>query len=187
MISILSLWLPILLSAIGVFLISSIIHMVLTYHRSNVTGVPDEDKFRESIGPMKIAPGDYMVPHVASPKDMSSPEMLKKLDDGPVISLTVMPNGPFPMGKNLFFWFVYSLIVGVFSAYLAAQVLTPASDFQTVLQLISSSAFMGYGLALIQDSIWWSRKWSTTIKFLFDALVYAIITGLIFAWLWPAA
>ncbi len=185
MITLLSLWLPIVLSAVAVFLVSSIIHMVLTYHRSNVTGVPDEEKFRASVGPMKLPPGDYMVPHVASPKDMSSPEMLKKLDEGPVISLTIMPNGPFPMGKNLLLWFVYSLLVGLFSAYLAAQTLTPSADFQTILQLVSSSAFMGYGLALIQDSIWWSRKWSTTFKFLFDALVYALLTGLLFAWLWP--
>ncbi len=35
MVSIVSLWLPILLSAIVVFILSSVLHMVFTYHNSD--------------------------------------------------------------------------------------------------------------------------------------------------------
>jgi hypothetical protein len=109
------------------------------------------------------------------------------MDQGPVMMMTVMPNGPYAMGKSLLFWFIYSLLVGLFTAYVAIQAQTVLVDFASVMRLTATTAFMGYGLALIQDSIWWNRKWSTTFKFLFDALVYALFTGAMFAWLWPQA
>lgn len=183
--TLLELWLPILLSAIAVFIVSSIIHMLLTYHRSNMAKLPDEDKFRESVAPMNIPPGDYTTPHAGSMKAMGTAEFQQKMDQGPVMMMTVMPNGPYAMGKSLLFWFIYSLLVGVLTAYVATQVQSAFIDFSGVMRLTATIAFMGYGLALIQDSIWWSRKWSTTLKFLFDALVYALLTGAIFAWFWP--
>ncbi len=187
MITLASLWLPIVLAAVGVFLISFIIHMILPYHRSNVDGVADEKAFRDSVGAMKIPPGDYMVPHCKNPKEMNSESFQQKMIEGPVLSMTVMPNGPFPMGKSLVQWFIYSLVVGFFAAYVASLTIPAGADYLTVMRIVGVTAFLGYGVALIQDSIWWFRKWSTTFKFLFDALVYALITGGTFGWLWPAA
>jgi hypothetical protein len=46
MVSIPSLWLPILVSAIIVFLASWILHMFLPYHRSDFQKVPSEDECR---------------------------------------------------------------------------------------------------------------------------------------------
>jgi hypothetical protein len=34
-------------------------------------------------------------------------------------------------------------------------------------------------------SIWYRRAWSTTIKATVDALIYAALTALVLAWLWP--
>ena len=183
--SLLALWLPVLLSAIAVFIISSVIHMALTYHRSNMSKLPNEDKFREATAALNIPPGDYTTPYAGSMKAMGTPEFQQKMDQGPVMMMTVMPNGPYAMGKSLLFWFIYSLLVGLFTAYVAIQAQTVLVDFASVMRLTATTAFMGYGLALIQDSIWWNRKWSTTFKFLFDALVYALLTGAMFAWLWP--
>jgi hypothetical protein len=186
MVSILSLWLPILLSAIAVFLVSSIIHMVLTYHRSNFSPIPDEQAFRDSVRPLNIAPGEYMFPHCSSPKAMETEEFQSKMNEGPVGMMTVMPNGPFAMGKNLMMWFLYSLIVGVFVAYICTLTLAPSADYLKVMQLAGATAFGGYSLALMQNSVWNSRPWSTTFKFMFDGLVYALLTGGMFGWLWPA-
>lgn len=185
MITILSLWLPILLSAIGVFIVSSIIHMVLTYHRSDVTKLPDEKAFREKISALDIPPGEYIIPHANSPKDMGSEEYLKNIETGPVGFFTILPNSPWPMGKSLLQWFIYSILVGFFAAYIASQSLQPGANYMQVMQLVGASAFGGYGLALIQNSIWKFTPWSTTAKFFFDALVYALITGGFFGWLWP--
>ena len=42
----LSLWLPILLSAVFVFLLSAVIHMALPWHKNDFKKMPDEDKIR---------------------------------------------------------------------------------------------------------------------------------------------
>ncbi len=39
----------------------------------------------------------------------------------------------------------------------------------------------------IHESAWKGQKWSTTIKFMIDGLIYALVTAGTFGWLWPAA
>jgi hypothetical protein len=186
-ISIIDLWLPILVSAIAVFFISFLVHMVFTYHRNNIDPLPNEQQFADAMGPMDIAPGEYMVPFCNDPKEMESEAHKAKLGKGPVVMLTVFPNEAYNMGKKLGQWFISSLVVSLFTAYVAsqAQLSLAAGGFMAIFQLTSVIAFLGYGLALIQDSIWYDRKWSTTMKFLFDALLYGLGTGLVFAYLWP--
>jgi len=182
--TILSLWLPILLSAVAVFVVSSIIHMVLGYHANNFKKIPDEETFRAAVGPLNVPPGEYMYPFCSGPKDMESEEIQNKLKQGPVGMMTVMPNEPFAMGKNLLAWFIYSLIVGIFAAYIASRSLTPDAEYLSVMRMVGAAAFGGYGLALIQNSVWYSRSWTVTFKFLFDGLIYAAVTGGVFGWLW---
>ncbi len=47
-------------------------------------------------------------------------------------------------------------------------------------------AFACYAMAHMQRSIWFYQKWSTTLKNMFDGLVYAVLTAGAFGWLWPA-
>jgi len=187
MVSIANLWLPILLAAVAVFVVSSIIHMLFTYHRSNFSAIENEDDFGEAVRPLNIKPGEYMFPFAGSPKAMGSEEFQQKLAQGPVGMMTIMPNGPWAMGKSLASWFVYSLIVGFFVAYVAVQALPQGADYLAVMRMTGATAFVGYALALIQNSIWYFRAWSTTLKFMFDGLVYALLTGGMFGWLWPVA
>lgn len=187
MVSIASLWLPILLSAVAVFIASSIIHMLLPYHRNNMAQVPNEDKFRDSHRELEILPGEYMFPHACSAKDMETEEYNKKLSEGPVGILVQLPNEPWPMGKSLIQWFIYSLLMGVFAGYIAVNSLQVGANYLEVMQMAGAAAFGGYALGHFQNSIWWFRAWSTTFKFIFDGLVYALLTGGVFGWLWPAA
>ncbi|MCW8875915.1 MAG: hypothetical protein OQK51_02555 [Kangiellaceae bacterium] len=187
MVSITDLWLPVLLSAVAVFIVSSIIHMVFTYHRSNLTEIPDEKAYRNAVGPLNIPKGEYMYPFAGSPKAMESEEYQEKLKAGPVGILVALPNEPWPMGKSLAQWFIYCLVVGFFASYIAVQALQPGADYLTVMRIVGVSTFAGYALSLPQNSIWYFRKWSTTIKFIFDGLIYALLTGGIFGWLWPTA
>ncbi len=182
--TILSLWLPILLSSVAVFVVSSIIHMLIGYHANNFNKLPDEEGFRAGVGPLNIPPGEYMFPFCSGPKDMESEQLKNKLNQGPVGMITIMPNGPFAMGKNLLAWFIYSLIVGIFAAYIGIHSLTVDADYLSVMRMIGAAAFGGYALALIQNSVWYSRSWLVTFKFVFDGLVYALITGGVFGWLW---
>lgn len=182
--TIISLWLPILLSAVGVFIVSSIIHMILGYHSTNFSKLPNEDQFLKDVGALDIPPGEYMYPFCSGPKDMESEEIQQKMNQGPVGMMTAMPKGPFAMGKNLLNWFIYSLIVGVFAAYIAVNSLAADAQYLSVMRMVGAAAFGGYALALIQNSVWYSRSWKTTFKFMFDGLIYALLTGGIFGWLW---
>jgi len=110
MVSLTALWLPILLSAVIVFIASSIIHMVLPYHRSDYRQLPDEDKLLATLRAAGLKPGLYHFPFCTH-KDMNSPAAQEKYKQGPVGLLTVFPSGPVAMPKFLGMWFVYCLLV----------------------------------------------------------------------------
>ena len=185
MVSLSLLWLPIIGSAVVVFVVSSIIHMVLPYHRSDLLKVPKEDDVLEALRRFGIPPGDYGMPHASSPAEMKDPAFVEKMKKGPVVLMTVAPGGQTSMGKSLILWFVYSLIVSVFAGYIASRALGPGERYLAVFRFVGASAFMGYSLALLQNSIWYSRNWVTTLKSVFDGLVYGLLTAGMFGWLWP--
>jgi len=185
MVSILSLWLPILLSAVLVFIVSSIIHMFLSYHRSDFGAVPNEEAVMNSLREFDIPPGDYVMPCPKDPKDMRSPEFAEKRNKGPVAFFTFLPTGEQSMTTSLIQWFAYSIVVGIFAAYIAGRALGPGAYYLEVFRFAGCTAFVGYSLALVQNSIWYKRKWSSTLKSVFDGLIYALLTAGTFGWLWP--
>ena len=185
MVSVLSLWVPILLSAVIVFLASSILHMVLTYHRSDFSRLAKEEEVLEAFRRAGVTPGDYIAPHAGSPAAMKDPDFVARVTRGPVLIMTVAPGGPPSMAANLAAWFLYSVIVSLFAGYIASRALTPGADYLDVFRFVGTSAFMGYSLALLQNSIWYKRAWSTTLKSVFDGLFYALLTAGTFGWLWP--
>jgi hypothetical protein len=185
MIDLLMLWLPILLSAVIVFILSSIIHMMSPWHKSDYPKMPNEDKVMDTLRPLNIPPGDYVVPRPSDRKDMRSPEFKEKMNKGPVMMLTVFPNGPSSMGRSLVLWFLYLVVIGFFTAYVAGRTLPLGEDFLHVFRLTCVTSFLGYCAALWQMSIWYRRAWVTTIKATVDGLIYALLTAVTFGWLWP--
>jgi hypothetical protein len=185
MVSLTSLWMPILVAAVLVFVASSVMHMMLTYHRSDFRPLPDEEKILSALRPFRIPPGDYFVPHASSMAAMKDPKFMEKMNAGPVAFMTVSPNGPPTMGASLVQWFAYSLIVGLFAAYIASRTLPSGTDYLRVFQITGAVAFAGYALAHLQNSIWMKRNWGATFKAMIDGLVYALLTGGTFGWLWP--
>jgi hypothetical protein len=185
MVTLQALWLPILLSAVIVFVVSSIIHMLLPWHKNDYPKVPEEDKLMDALRPLAVPPGDYMIPRASSMQDMRSPEFAAKLQKGPVLILTMMPNGPFTMGKSLVSWFLYSLVIGIFAAYVASRALPAGAEYLRVFQLTGVTAFIAYSVALWQMSIWYRRAWRITLKTTADGLIYALLTAGTFGWLWP--
>jgi hypothetical protein len=179
------LWLPILLSAVIVFIASSLIHMVLPWHKSDYPKMPNEDKVMAALRPLAIPPGDYFIPRPSSTQEMRAPEFLEKMKQGPVVVMTVLPNGPTSMGRNLGLWFVYCLVVGLLAAYVAGRALPAGTAYLQVFRFAGVTAFTGYAVALWQMSIWYQRGWTMTIKATVDGLVYALLTAGTFGWLWP--
>jgi hypothetical protein len=185
MVGILALWLPILLSAIIVFVVSSIIHMGPLWHRNDYPKVPNEDQVRNALRPLAIPPGDYMIPRPTGSEEMRSPEFAEKVRQGPNMVVTVLPNGPWSMKRNLTLWFLYAVVVSTFAAYVAGRALPPGSPYLAVFRFVGVTAFIGYSVALWQMSIWYRRAWSITVKATIDGLIYALLTAGTFGWLWP--
>src|SRR5438445_23274 len=185
MTGLLTLWLPILVSAVLVFVVSSVIHMALPWHKSDYPKLPNEDRVMDALRPLAIPPGDYMMPRPSSRAEMRSPQFAEKFKKGPVVMFTVFPGGSMAMGKQLVQWFLYAVVVGVFAGYVAGRALPPGVAYLRVFRFVGVTAFIGYAAALWQMSIWYRRAWTTTIKLTVDGLVYALLTAAMFAWLWP--
>lgn len=181
-----ALWLPILLSAVAVFIASSLIHMLPLWHANEYPAPPDADRLTAALQPLNIPPGDYMVPRSASMAEMKTPEFAEKLAKGPVMLMTVLPNGPIGMGKALSLWFVYAVVVSFFAAYITGRALPAGTAYLGVFRFAGATAFLGYSLALWQMSIWYNRAWSMTIKATVDGLIYGLLTAGVFASLWPS-
>jgi hypothetical protein len=185
MVTVMSLIVPVLVSAVVVFLASWLVHMLLKYHKNDFKKAPNEDGIMDALRKFNIPPGEYMVPRCDTMKEMKEPAFIDKLNKGPVLIMTVMPNGPFRMGKSLAMWFIYCVVVSVFAAYVAGRALPAGSAYLDVFRFAGTVAFVGYTLALWQDTIWYKRTPSTTIKHTFDGLVYGLLTGGVFGAMWP--
>lgn len=185
MIGLATLWLPILLSAVVVFLASSVIHMMTPWHKGEYPAVPNEDAVMKALRPFAIPPGDYMMPSAPSMEAMKSPEFLEKRNLGPVLVMTVLPNGPWTMGRALTNWFLYSVVVSIFAAYIASHALAPGASYLEVFRFVGATAFAGYSLAIWQMRIWYNRALRSTITSTIDGLLYACLTAGVFGWLWP--
>jgi len=179
-----ALWLPIVLSAIIVFIASSIMHMALKYHQGDYRKLPEEDKLLDALRGAGLTRGLYIFPFTTH-KEMKSPAMAEKYKQGPVGMMTVMPNGPVAMPKFLGLWFGYSLVIGFFVAYLTWHTLHAGAPYRAVFRVAGTTAFMAYGLGNLSNGIWKGQTWSVTIKEVVDGLVYGLLTAGTFGWLWP--
>lgn len=185
MLSVAPLMLPVLLSAVLVFLASWMVHMLLPFHRSDFRKVAAEDELMEAIRKLNIPPGDYMIPHAGGPEGMRKPEFVEKFKKGPVLTMTVMQAGSMNMGANLLQWFIYCLVVNTIAAYVASRALGPGAHYLQVFRFAGCTAFVGYAVALWQDSIWYKRNWGTTFRNTVDGLLYGCLTAGTLGWLWP--
>lgn len=183
MVSLGALWIPILLAAVLVFAASSVVWMVLPYHEGDFAGLPDEDAVRRALGSPE--PGQYHLPHAADRDAYQSEEIQRKMEEGPVAMITVVPDGPPSMGKQFVQWFLYGILVSVVAAYVAGRTLGPGAEYLEVFRVTGTVAWAAYGLGYVGDAIWFGRPWSFSLKMVFDALIYGLLTAGAFGWLWP--
>jgi len=184
MVPLTALWLPILLSAVFVFIASSIMHMFLPYHRSDYQRLPEEDKVLAALRPIGLKRGLYIFPFLTH-KEMKTPAAIEKYNQGPVGMLTVFPSGPPAMPKFLGMWFAYCLVIGFFVAYLTGRTVAPGTPYLAVFRVAGTAAFLTYGLGHLSNSIWAGQPWSVTMKHVIDGLVFGLLTAGTFGWLWP--
>lgn len=182
-----SLWLPVVVSAVAVWILSAILHMALKYHRADYKGLSDEGAVADALRKAVPGPGVYMLPWCSDNSQMKDPAVRKKFEDGPVALITVMRSGAPAMGKNLLQWFLYCFLASFLVGYVARHTLTAGADCMLVMRVTAAVAFAAYTFGYFHDSIWQGIPWSNSIRGIIDAIVYSVATGAIFCWLWPAA
>jgi len=188
MVPLVQLWLPILLAAVGVFVASSIIHMALKFwHNPDYHGFSNEGEAQAVLGKGNPAPGLYMIPYCSNPGDMKKPEVLEKFKKGPVAYIMLRAGTTPSMGAPLIQWFLFSLVVALFSGYVAGATLGPGTESMQVFRVAATAGFMGMGFGSIPAGIWWGQPWKAVAKDVVDGLVYGLIIGAVFASLWPHA
>jgi len=180
-----ALFLPALVATVLVFIASSIIHMVLKLHNADYRKLVNEDEVADALRKNTGTPGQYVIPHCQDSKQMASPEMQKKYQDGPLAVVYIGPNGPVKLGPFLGKWIVYSFVVSLLAGYLAQATLPANTEYLKVFQVVGAAAWLAYAWQAPSDSIWKQKPWSVTFRSMFDGLVYAAITAGSFAWLWP--
>jgi len=184
-VSLTHLWLPILLSAVIVFVASSLIHMVLKWHNSDYRALSNEEEVRAAIRKGSPAPGQYVIPHCADMKEMEKPEVQQKYMDGPVGFLMLSPSGAPNMGKALGLWFLYSAAVAFMAAYVAGHTLGAGAHYLKVFRIVGTVSFLTYAGGSVQAGIWMGKPWRSVVKDLADGLIYGLLSAGVFGWLWP--
>lgn len=185
-VSIIDLWLPILGSLVVVFVASSLAHMVLPHHRKDWGKAPNEDALLEFVRANDIKSGQYMFPSCQNFNELKDPEVKKRYEAGPHGTLRVwegMPN----FGRNLGLTSLLYIVISVFVAYLATMAIKgPNPDFILVFRFTGTAAVMAYCLGFVGNTIWFGQPLKPFLNDLADGIVYGLLTGAVFAWLWPA-
>jgi hypothetical protein len=175
---------PIVLSAVLVFVASSLIWTVLGADKWHVRRLADEEAVREALSKQAVAPGLYSIPY-ATDRERKEPAVKEKLEKGPVAVLTVRKPGLPNMGVFLGGWFLHLLLVSYVVALVCGQALSRGTPYGLVFRVVGGVAFAGYSLGQIPNAIWWGRPWKSALKEVADGVVYALLTAGTFGWLWP--
>ena len=188
MVSMMQLWLPILLSAVFVFIASALINMFLKFwHMPDYRGFANEDEVAAAIRKGGASgPASYLIPYCKGPEALKDPAMQEKFKLGPVANVNIRANGTMSMGPMLGQWFVFCLFVSVACAGLAGHVLPAHPDSHLAFHTVGVAALLGYSFGEIPNGIWRGQPWVVAVKYFVDGIVYAIITAATFCWLWPA-
>jgi hypothetical protein len=185
MVSIPELWRAILVASVLVFVASNLVWMVLPHHKSDARRLPDEATGLEGLGKQGLKPGLYRFPWANSMAEMKDPGFVEKLNKGPVGLLTIMPSGPFSMGRAMGLWVGYLVVVGICVAYLTGRVLAPGAHYLEVFRVAGTVAFLTYSGAQLPHAIWWGKPLGVVAKETLDGLLYGLLTAGAFGWLWP--
>lgn len=180
-----TLWLPILASAILVFIASAVLWNAPRYRESEWHKLPDEEAARTALRGTPV--GQYTLPHAASNDERKSEAWQSKYREGPAAMLVILPHGEMSMGRQLALWFVNCLVLSLLVAYVCGATLPAGTDYLKVFQVAATVGFLAYAGNAGMYSIWFGHSWSNTLKDYVDGLIYGLLTAGVFGWMWPAA
>jgi hypothetical protein len=178
-----SLWLPILVSAVLVFVVSAASHMLVPYRQREWRAAPEQEALQRIF--RGKGPGLYVFPSPESARERGRPEHLKRWAEGPSAFLALVPAGPVNMGRNLGLSFLLNLVVSFVTAYVAAHALGAAPHYLAVFRVVGTIGFLAYATGALYEGIWYWRPWQSLAMGALDALLYGLAMAGTFGWLWP--
>jgi hypothetical protein len=178
--SVFSLWLPIVLSAVALFFASFLSWMVFKLHKADWRKVPNEDDLLDALRKANVPVGSYMLPGTNHPSEMNTPEFQKKFEQGPRAVMTVMPK--VSMGTNLGLTMALFLVVSFTLAYLASIAFKPGTAFIDIFRFTYTAALLAFLTAILSHSTWFRNR---IVGHVIESVAYAAIPAAILAAMWP--
>ncbi len=182
-ISITDLWLTIVACGVATFFGSFVTWALSPHHRKDWKPLADEEGFRAALGTFRIPPGTYMFPMARTDAEQRSTEYQNKFKQGPSGQISIWPQPN--MGKNLALTFLVFLVASFFIAYIAAETLDRGAVFQRVFQITTTLGLIAYCFSYLPNAIWFNWNRRAVVTHIADGIFYGIITGLVFAFMWP--
>jgi Flp pilus assembly protein TadB len=184
MVTLSMLWLPILVSAVFVFIAANVLWMALPFwHHKDYGKIADAASDAIAASLKDTPGGQYMVPNMNW--GTMTPEQKEAVQKGPGGLLLLRNPMQFSMGSSLTAFFLYNVVVITFVAYVASLALGPGAKYPQVFRVVGSAGILGYAFHTVSDSIWYGKPWSATIKFFIDGIIYGLLIAGTFGWLWP--
>ncbi|MEN1680626.1 MAG: hypothetical protein AAGJ46_13640 [Planctomycetota bacterium] len=171
--SVFELWLPILLAGLAVHIACTIAWTAMPHHKPEWRPMDQQTDLIAWLKEKGAAPGQYIFPHH---------ETAEKPDgcQGMMVLWSQPPN----MGANIGLTVAHSFAVSFVIGYLASLGVPAGAKFMEVFQFVTTAGILTHVFCGLPNVIWFRRK---ILMDVIDGLVYALITGAIFAALWPAA
>jgi hypothetical protein len=179
----LQLWPAVLASTVAVWIASALSWMVIGHHGGDFKALPDESKTLAAVRGLGLKPGSYMFPSMTKGSKADKAEMEAKWAKGPVGIVRVFT--PVNMGRNMLLSVLFYLFISLVVAYLGSVTLKAGDGFSRVFQVLGTAGVLGYAFAFIPNDIWFQNSKRATIMCVLDGLAYGLITGAVFAALWP--
>lgn len=178
--------LPILLSGIAVFMASFLAWVVIGHHKRDWSELPEEEATIDLLQKSGTKAGQYAFPMLRTEKHMADESKLQRLESGPWGTVNVWAR-PASLSRNLLQSFVFYLTTSLFVGYLGTLSLDPGASFSRVFQVTGTAGILAYAFGGIPNAIWFGTHFRTALMDVIDGICFGLITGLIFASMWPDA
>ena len=178
-----SLWLPIVVAAVALFVVSMIVCIALPYHRGDWKKLADDQPILTALSEQKPAAGLYLLPS-CKPEELRSPEVQARYDRGPW-GVLIVPSGKPSMGRSAGLWFALLLAISISVGYVVSHVAGPGGDHATVFRFAAAMAFIIFAASALPGAIWEGKPARVALTGVLDAILYALTMGAVFRFLWP--
>src|SRR5437867_3419973 len=177
-----TLWLPIVVSTVIVFVASNILWMALPFwHRRDYGKLAEEGRVLDALSAAKS--GQYILPFVNWGK--LPPAEREEMAKRPMALLLVRNPAKFSFPAALVAWIVDLLVINILIAYIPAVTLRPGTPYLEVFRIVGTAGILAYSFNSVSDSIWYGKPWPVTAKVFVDGITYGLLTAGTFGWLWP--